>query len=72
MTKELARGPIKCCETLAQDTIYQLRAEELLYHAKLNPADSIYILREKLDKLSGSSLSKYVGSPRTHTEHKVF
>ena len=69
MMKELVRGPIKCCETLAQDMLYKLRAEELLYHAELYPADSISIPREKLDKLPGNSMSRFVGSPRTRTEH---
>ena len=72
MMKELVRGPIKCCETLAQDMLYKLRAEELLYHAEFNPVESISIPREKLDKLPGNSLSRFVGSPRTHTEHHFF
>ena len=71
MMKELVRGPIKICEILAQDMLYQLRAEELLYHAEFNSVESISIPREKLDKLPGNSLSRFVGSPWTHTEHKV-
>ena len=71
MMKELVRGPIKCCETLAQDMLYQLRSEELLYHSEFNPVESISIPRKKLENLSGNSLSRFVGSPRTHTQHKV-
>jgi hypothetical protein len=69
MIKELVRGPIKCCETLARNMLYKLRAEELLYYAEFNPVESISIPREKLDKFPGDSLSRFVGSPRTYTEH---
>jgi hypothetical protein len=72
MMKELVCGPINCCETLAQGMLYKLRAEELLYHAEFNPVESISIPREKLDKLPGNSLSRFVGSLRTHTKHPFF
>ena len=72
MMKEIVRGPIKCCETLAHAMLYKLRAQELLYHAEFNPVDYISIPREKLDKPPGNSLSRFVGSPKTHTDRHFF
>ena len=71
MMKELIRGPIKCCETLAQDTLYQFRAEALLHHSEFHPVENVSIARENLDTLPGTSLTRFVGSPKTHTERKL-
>ena len=71
MMKELVRGPIKCCETLAQDMLYQLRAEELLCHPEFRPVEIMSSPRQKLDNLPGISKIRFVGSPKGHTDHKV-
>ncbi len=71
MIKELVLGPIKCCETLAQDMLYQLRAEELLCHPEFRPVEIMSFPRQKLDNLPGVLKIRFVGSPKGHTDHKV-
>ena len=71
MMKELVRGPIKCCETLAQDTLYQLRAEALLHHSEFHVVENVSIAREKRDKLPGTSLIRFLGSQKTYTDRKL-
>ena len=39
MMKEHVRGPIKCCETLAEDILRIARAEALVYHPHFKPVE---------------------------------
>ncbi len=64
MMKEHVRGPIKCCEKLAQDILYQLRAEASLHHVHpdFNPVKTTSLSsRSKLDNLPGNTHIRFVG-----------
>jgi hypothetical protein len=67
MMKEHIRGPIKCCETLAQKILYQLRAEALLHHPEFNPIKTTSLSsRRKLDNLPGNTQIRFLGSIKTN------
>lgn len=71
MMKEHVRGPIKCCETLAQDILYQLRAEALLHHPDFNPVKTTSLSsRRKLDNLPGNTHIRFIGSSRPYLGDK--
>ena len=71
MMKELVRGPIKCCETLANAILLQTRAEMLSYNSNFEPVELYEQRRANCDDLGGKSQVRFLGAPRTHTDKEV-
>ena len=67
MMKEHARGPIKCCETLAADSCLQTRAKELVCNENFHPIEVTTTRRGREDTIGGNSTARVLGSPCIHT-----
>ncbi len=63
MMKEHVRGPIKCCETIAQDVLLKTRAEELVYHPQFRSVHIKMKERDQEDSHGGRLPSRVLGGP---------
>ncbi len=59
MMKDHVRGPIKCCETLAEDMLRISRAEARVYHPHLKAVELDSTRRGRQDDLGGICASRY-------------
>jgi len=66
--KEHVRGPIKCCETLAEDVLRISRAEALLHHPHFKAVELDSTRRGRQDNLGGICASRVLGAPCLHTD----
>ena len=63
MMKEHARGPIKCCETIALDMLHKSRAEELVHHPGFHSVEVQVNQRQHHNTHGGRLPSRVVGGP---------
>jgi len=68
MMKEHVRGPIKCCDTLAEDILRITRAEALVYHEHYHAVELDSICRGRKDNLGGNCGTRVHGAPCLHTD----